>query len=97
MSTQAATESLQAILREIPASFPVERIDTIWLFAPRDIAGRENGLVVLSVIDPEQHPADGLLDDRDLGVPRGEGDEGHAPRRYRHATRDGPPATVWPA
>jgi hypothetical protein len=62
VSTQAATESLQAILREIPAAFPVERIDTIWLFAPREFGGREHGLVMLSVEDPEQHPEDGLLE-----------------------------------
>jgi hypothetical protein len=43
------TEALQRLLLDLPATFPPESIDRVWLFAPRERAGRETGLVVLSL------------------------------------------------
>ena len=62
MIEEKATPALRQLLAELPAAYPLERLETLWLFVPRDIAGREHGLVVLAVRDPEQHPEDGLLE-----------------------------------
>ena len=59
MSDREISEAQQQLLRELPARFPVSRIERIWLFGPREIHGRESGLVVLSLLSPDD-PRDGL-------------------------------------
>jgi hypothetical protein len=49
VSAPAPTAPLQQLLREIPQRFPTERIDRVWIFAPREMTGKESGLVVLSL------------------------------------------------
>jgi hypothetical protein len=49
LSAPAVTEALQQLLREIAPRFPPEVIDRVWIFAPREIGGKESGLVVLSL------------------------------------------------
>ena len=50
MSTAPLTEAARQLLRELPATVPVARIDRVWLFAPREVAGKESGLLVLSLL-----------------------------------------------
>ena len=52
------SDALRALLLELPARVPPERIDRLWLFQPRDLAGRENGLAVLSLLPDPDAPAD---------------------------------------
>jgi hypothetical protein len=54
LSPPAIGEPLRLLLADLPGRFPPELIDRIWIFAPREIAGRESGLVVLSLRGPEQ-------------------------------------------
>jgi hypothetical protein len=49
VTAPAPTAPLQQLLREIPQRFPTERIDRVWIFAPREMTGKESGLVVLSL------------------------------------------------
>jgi hypothetical protein len=51
LSTTPVSEALQLLLRELTSRFPPEVVDRIWVFAPREIAGRESGLVVLSLTE----------------------------------------------
>lgn len=43
------TLALRRLLGRLPEQLPPERIDRLWLFSPRDLNGRESGLVVLSL------------------------------------------------
>jgi hypothetical protein len=45
------TEPLLRVLTGLPERIPPERIDCVWRFAPRDLNGRESGLLVLSLFD----------------------------------------------
>jgi hypothetical protein len=45
------TEPLRRLLERLPERVPPERIDSLWRFAPRDLNGRESGLLVLSLFD----------------------------------------------
>jgi hypothetical protein len=49
LSDPPLSEALQLLLRELTSRFPSEVVDRVWIFAPREIAGRESGLVVLSL------------------------------------------------
>lgn len=51
MSGRTLSEPLRQLLAELPGTFPPERVDHIWLFAPRERGGRELGLVVLSLME----------------------------------------------
>ncbi len=57
MTAPPIGEPLQRLLAELPASFPPESIDHIWIFAPREISGKESGLVVLSLTFPDAERA----------------------------------------
>lgn len=46
----AATPALQRVLSTLADRIPFERIDSIWLFTPRDLNGHESGLLVLSLL-----------------------------------------------
>ena len=50
------TEAQLQLLRELPARVPVERVERIWLFAPREIGERESGLLVLSLLSDGTRP-----------------------------------------
>jgi hypothetical protein len=50
------TDPLRRVLERLPERVPPERIDCLWRFAPRDLNGRESGLLVLSLFD-EAEPA----------------------------------------
>lgn len=56
MSEVVVGEAQHALLRDLPGRVPVERIDRVWLFRPREIGGRESGLVVLSLLPPPERP-----------------------------------------
>jgi hypothetical protein len=49
VSHPPVSEALRQLLQGLPARIPPERIDRVWLFAPREVGGKESGLVVLSV------------------------------------------------
>lgn len=51
MSNPPLSEALQLLLLELTTRFPPEVVDRVWIFAPREIAGRESGLVVLSLTE----------------------------------------------
>jgi hypothetical protein len=51
------TEPLRRILARLPERIPPERIDSLWRFAPRDLNGRESGLLVLSLFDQAEPAA----------------------------------------
>ena len=55
MSGREATEAQRQLLLELPGRIALERVDRVWLFGPREVNGRESGLVVLSLL-----PGDGL-------------------------------------
>jgi hypothetical protein len=45
------TDPLHRVLAQLPERIAPERIDCLWRFAPRDLNGRESGLLVLSLFD----------------------------------------------
>lgn len=45
---------MRGALAELPERIPIGRIDQLWLFPPRRIGGRENGLVVLSLFSEDE-------------------------------------------
>ena len=49
MTEAIFTLALRRLLSRLPEQLPPERIDRLWLFSPRDLNGRESGLVVLSL------------------------------------------------
>ena len=49
MKRARSSEALVQLLRELPARIPPEEIDQLWLFPPREMGGRESGLVVLAL------------------------------------------------
>jgi hypothetical protein len=51
----APTEALRQLLAKLPNRLPLHRLDRLWLFPPREVAGRETGLVVISLI-PDDEP-----------------------------------------
>ena len=58
MSRFKASDSLRAVLLGLPGRLPAERIDRLWVFPPREISGRESGLLVLALLPTEEFPAD---------------------------------------
>ena len=56
MSRLEASDALRAVLLGLPDRVPAERIDRLWVFPPKEISGRESGLVVLSLLPGEDHP-----------------------------------------
>lgn len=64
MSEIAFTPALRRVLSSLSERLPVERIDSVWLFTPRELNGRESGLVVLSLVLPDG--ADPDTDAREL-------------------------------
>ena len=51
MTGSGFTDPLRHVLEHLPERIPPERIDSLWRFAPRDLNGRESGLLVLSLFD----------------------------------------------
>lgn len=49
MTDDLLTDALRRVLAGAPDRVPVARIDHIWLFPPRDLGGRESGLLVFSL------------------------------------------------
>ena len=58
MSRFEASDSLRAVLLGLPDRVPTERIDRLWVFPPKEISGRESGLLVLALLPTEEFPAD---------------------------------------
>jgi hypothetical protein len=56
VSAAPLSEAQQGLLRELPSRVPVERIERVWLFAPREIGAKESGLVVLSLLPDADRP-----------------------------------------
>lgn len=50
MTRRFASEALRGLLADLPARVPPEEMDRVWIFAPRDLGGRESGLVVLGLL-----------------------------------------------
>lgn len=50
MSEARYTEAVRQLLRQLPDSVPIETLDRVWVFAPRDLAGKESGLLVLTTL-----------------------------------------------
>lgn len=55
MTGAAPSEALRQLLATLPDRLPLHRLDRLWLFPPREVAGRETGLVVISLL-PEDEP-----------------------------------------
>lgn len=53
MTPPTPSEALRQLLRDLPAIVAVESIDRIWIFSPRENAGKESGLLVLSLLEGE--------------------------------------------
>jgi hypothetical protein len=53
-----ASDSLRAVLLSLPGRVPAERIDRLWVFPPKEISGRESGLLVLALLPTDDLPAD---------------------------------------
>ena len=58
MTGPVFTDALRRVLAGVPDRVPVARIDRIWLFPPRDLGGRESGLLVLSLFTADTDAAD---------------------------------------
>jgi hypothetical protein len=58
MTHPGATPALARAIERLAAQVEVPRIDRVWLFAPRALAGREHGLLVLSVLPAGGSPPD---------------------------------------
>ena len=58
MSRYEATDALRAVLLGLPGRVPTVRIDRLWVFPPKEISGRESGLLVLSLLPTDDFPAD---------------------------------------
>jgi hypothetical protein len=48
VSETRVSDALRKLLADLPVTIPVEQIDRIWLFEPREKDGRESGLVVVA-------------------------------------------------
>lgn len=69
------SEALRAVLADLPRHVPLERLDRVWIFPPKEIGARESGLVVLARLpEPgaaeELHTLLTLQYDSDRGRPR---------------------------
>jgi hypothetical protein len=53
MTESDLTPSQKAILQKVVARFEAGRVDRLWLFPPRVVAGKESGLFVLSTFEEE--------------------------------------------
>ena len=58
MSRFEASDSLRAVLLGLPTRVPTERIDRLWIFPPKEISGRESGLLVLALLPTGELPAE---------------------------------------
>jgi hypothetical protein len=56
VSAPARTRALSAVLASVPAHAPLDRLDRLWVFAPKENGTRETGLLVASLLSP--HPAE---------------------------------------
>lgn len=56
MTTSHSGTTLRKLLDDLPARVPVPQIDRVWVFPPRQLGGRETGLVVLALL-PEDDQA----------------------------------------
>jgi hypothetical protein len=58
LTPTARTSALSAVLYSVPAHAPVDRLDRLWIFAPRDLGNRETGLLVVSLLPLESDEPD---------------------------------------
>ena len=50
MSRFEASDSLRAVLLGLPDRVAAARLDRLWVFPPKEISGRESGLLVLALL-----------------------------------------------
>ena len=62
MTEPRRSDALRTVLAELPAHLSPDRLERIWIFPPKQIAGRESGLLVLALLPP----ADGATASRQL-------------------------------
>jgi hypothetical protein len=88
MTAAPATAALQHVLAHLHEVAAAEEIDHVWLFSPRDLSGRESGLLVLSLRTGDDAPAQRRLltvayeteaGARELRVARTVTEQGRAP------------------
>jgi hypothetical protein len=53
-----ASDSLRGVLLSLPSRIPLERLDRLWIFPPKEIAARESGLLVLALLPTADFPED---------------------------------------
>ena len=58
MSRPEPGDSLRTVLLGLPTRVPAERIDRLWVFPPKEISGRESGLLVLALLPTADFPDD---------------------------------------
>jgi hypothetical protein len=52
------SDALRSTLLAIPSRIPLERLDRAWIFPPKEISGRESGLLVLALLPTADFPED---------------------------------------
>ena len=55
MTAPPLTDALRAVIASIPGRLPVERLDRLWVFPPKEIGSRESGLVVIAALPDSPH------------------------------------------
>jgi hypothetical protein len=58
LSRIEASDALRAVLLGLPGRLPAERIDRLWVFPPKEISGRESGLLVITLLPTDDFPDD---------------------------------------
>ena len=58
MTDPSGSDALRAVLLALPPRVAIHRLERIWVFPPKEIAGRESGLIVLALF-PAEEPAPG--------------------------------------
>lgn len=52
MNPHQVTDALRAVLLALPGHLPIEEIQRLWVFPPRELGPRESGLVVAALATP---------------------------------------------
>jgi hypothetical protein len=52
------SDALRATLLALPSRLSLERLDRLWIFPPKEISGRESGLLVLALLPTADFPED---------------------------------------
>ena len=53
MSDPPGSDALRAVLLAVPTRVPIDQLERIWVFPPKEIANRESGLLVLVLLPLE--------------------------------------------